>query len=171
MFDKIASVGMYEHVGHAELDGYVSTLHSLLRPGGLALNHGISQLHGDPPDDRSFIARYIFPDGELQPLARVIGALQRGGLEVRDVESLREHYALTLRCWVANLRAERSRAIELVGAERMRTWELYMVGSARAFDAGEISVYQVLTARGDGAHELPLDRLQLLGSGESRTSR
>jgi cyclopropane-fatty-acyl-phospholipid synthase len=169
-FDKIASVGMYEHVGHGELDGYVNTLHELLRPGGLALHHGISQLHGEPPDDRSFIARYIFPDGELQPLARVLAALQRGGLEVRDVESLREHYALTLRRWVANLRVGRRCAIMLVGPERTRTWELYMAGSARAFDAGEISVYQVLTAREDGPHGLPLDRLQLVGSSESRTS-
>ena len=168
-FDKIASVGMYEHVGRAELDGYVAALHGLLRPGGLLLNHGISQLHGEPPDDRSFIARYIFPDGELQPLARVVGALQRGGLEVRDVESLREHYALTLRRWVANLRAARRRAIELVGPERTRTWELYMAGSARAFDSGEISVYQVLATRGDGPHGLPLDRLQLLTTGEIRT--
>jgi cyclopropane-fatty-acyl-phospholipid synthase len=170
LFDKIASVGMYEHVGHAELDGYIRTIHDLLRPGGLVLNHGISQLHGEPPDARSFIARYIFPDGELQPLARVVGALQRRGLEVRDVESLREHYALTLRHWVSNLRAERERAIELVGPERTRTWELYMAGSARAFDAGEISVYQVLAVRGDGPHDLPLDRLKLLTSGEIRTS-
>jgi cyclopropane-fatty-acyl-phospholipid synthase len=169
-FDKVASVGMYEHVGHAQLDKYVRTVRGLVRPGGLVLNHGISQLNGDPPNPRSFIARYIFPDGELQPLARVVGALQQTGLEVRDVESLREHYALTLRRWVANLRAEHERAVGLVGPERTRTWELYMAGSARAFDVGEISVYQVLAVRGDGPHELPLDRLELLTSGEIRTS-
>jgi len=168
-FDKIASVGMYEHVGRAELEGYIRVVHDLLRPGGLVLNHGISQLHGDPPDARSFIARYIFPDGELQPFARVAGALQRGGLEVRDVESLREHYALTLRRWVVNLRAGRERAVTLVGPERTRTWELYMAGSARAFDAGEISIYQILAVRGDAPHALPLDRLQLLTSGGIRT--
>lgn len=168
-FDKIASVGMYEHVGHAELDHYIHTVHDLLRPGGLMLNHGISPLHDDPPDPRSFIARYIFPDGELQPLARVIGTLQRRGLEVRDVESLREHYTITLRRWVANLRAERQRAVELVGAERTRAWELYMAGSAGAFDAGEISVFQVLAVRADGPHQLPLDRLDLLAADPIRT--
>jgi cyclopropane-fatty-acyl-phospholipid synthase len=168
-FDKIASVGMYEHVGRAELDRYVSTVHDLLRPGGLLLNHGISPLHDDPPDPRSFIARYIFPAGELQPLARVVSALQRRGLEVRDVESLREHYALTLRRWVANLRADRGRAVSIVGDERTRAWELYMAGAARAFATGEISVFQVLAARSDGPHELPLNRLALLTSGTIRT--
>jgi cyclopropane-fatty-acyl-phospholipid synthase len=169
-FDKISSVGMYEHVGHAELDHYIHTVHGLLRPGGLLLNHGISPLHDDPPDPRSFIARYIFPDGELQPLARVIGSLQRRALEVRDVESLREHYVITLRRWVENLRAARNRAIGLVGAERARAWELYMAGSAGAFEAGEISVFQVLATRRDGPHQLPLDRLELLTSDAIRTS-
>jgi cyclopropane-fatty-acyl-phospholipid synthase len=168
-FDKVASVGMYEHVGHAELDHYIRRVHDLLRPGGLLLNHGISPLHDDPPNPRSFISRYIFPDGELQPLARVVGTLQRRGLEVRDVESLREHYTITLRRWVANLRAERQRAVALVGSERARAWELYMAGSAAAFDAAEISVFQVLAVRDDGPHQLPLDRLDLLTRTPIRT--
>ena len=168
-FDKIASVGMYEHVGRAALARYIGTVHDLLRPGGLLLNHGISPLHNDPPDPRSFIARYIFPDGELQPLARVIGTMQHQALEVRDVESLREHYTLTLRHWVDNLRAAWDRAVGLVGSERARAWELYMAGSAGAFDAGEISVFQVLAVRGGGPHPLPLDRLELLTSRSMRT--
>ena len=93
-FDKIASVGMYEHVGRAELDTYVETVHGLLRPGGLFLNHGITRLHPTPPPRAdTFINRYVFPDGELHPVTDVIAALEGAGFEVRDVESLREHYA------------------------------------------------------------------------------
>ena len=161
-FDKIASVGMYEHVGRSELVEYVRTAHDLLAPGGLMLNHGIVRLDARPPDPKTFIARYIFPDGELHPVADLIGALQSTGLEVRDVESLREHYPLTLRNWVANLRARHDEAVAIVGPERTRTWDLYMVGSAQAFEAAEIGVYQVLATRLDGAHRLPLDRLTLL---------
>ena len=105
-FDKIASVGMYEHVGRAQLDTYVGGVRRLLRPGGLFLNHGITRLHAKPPRGPTFIDRYVFPDGELHPVNDIIGALEAGGFEIRDVESLREHYALTLRRWVANLAAE-----------------------------------------------------------------
>ncbi len=161
-FDKIASVGMYEHVGRAELDGYLATVHDLLRPGGMILNHGITQLHRRPRNPDSFISRYIFPDGELHPLGDLVTALAPAGLEIRDVESLREHYALTLRRWLDNLRAGHERALALVGAERVRTWELYIAGSARAFDAGEISIYQTLAVREGAPHRLPLDRLTLL---------
>ncbi len=166
-FDKIASVGMYEHVGHAELGRYSRTGHDLLRPGGLMLNHGIALLDGRPPNPKTFIARYIFPDGELHPLADLITALEDSGLEVRDVESLREHYPLTLRGWVENLRARRREAEALVGPERTRSWDLYMVGSALAFETAQIGVYQVLATRMDGPHQLPLDRLQQLAPRES----
>jgi cyclopropane-fatty-acyl-phospholipid synthase len=100
-YDKVAGVGMYEHVGTARLDAYVQTIARLLRPGGLALDHGISRLFSQQGGPKAFINRYVFPDGELPPLAKVVGPLQRAGLEPRDVESLREHYALTLRCWLA----------------------------------------------------------------------
>ncbi len=106
-FDKIASVGMYEHVGHAELEAYARTLHALLRPGGLFLNHGIARLHSEPPPPDTFLTRYVFPDGELHPVADAMAAMQDAGLEIRDVESLREHYPLTLRSWLANLDAHR----------------------------------------------------------------
>ena len=109
-FDKIASVGMYEHVGRAQLDTYVDAVHRLLRPGGLFLNHGITRLRDVPPRGRTFISRYVFPDGELHPVNDIIGAMEARGLEIRDVESLREHYALTLRRWVANLAADREEA-------------------------------------------------------------
>ena len=149
-------------VGRAELDTYVQTAFELLRPGGLMLNHGITRMGGVPDSDRSFIARYIFPDGELHPVGDLIAALQTRAMEVRDVESLREHYPLTLRSWLANLRARRDEAVALVGPERVRSWDLYMLGCALAFESGKISVYQVLAAREGAAHGLPLDRAVLL---------
>jgi cyclopropane-fatty-acyl-phospholipid synthase len=166
-FDRIASVGMFEHVGQAQLTDYFTRIWRMLEPGGLLLNHGIGRLVPHPPQTDEFIARYIFPDGELLPLPEVVGAIQAAGLEPRDVESLREHYPLTLRAWVANLRAARELATALVGSERVRTWELYMLASALGFEDAEITVYQVLAARGDGPHGLPLDRLELL---EPRTA-
>jgi len=157
-YDKIASVGMYEHVGAAQLDVYAATIARLLRPGGLALNHGISRLHSAPPNGKTFVWRYVFPDGELPPLAAVIAALQHAGLETRDVESLREHYALTLRRWLANLEASREQAVAEIGAERERIWRLYLLASAVAFDDADIAVNQVLVARSDAPHGLPLER-------------
>jgi cyclopropane-fatty-acyl-phospholipid synthase len=164
-FHKIASVGMYEHVGRSELDEYVRQARRLLRPGGLFLNHGIVRLDSEPPTSDTFISRYIFPDGELHPVTEVMAAMRAAGLEVRDVESLREHYPLTLRRWLANLRANRDEALAMVGPERERTWQLYMLASAQGFESGEISVYQVLATRHDGPHRLPLDRSELLPGG------
>ena len=161
-FDKIASVGMYEHVGRAELARYADIASQLLRPGGLFLNHGITRLAPHAPEPDPFISRYVFPDGELHPLADVVSVLQSAGLEVRDVESLREHYGLTLRRWVANLAAHRDDAVGEVGPQRERVWRLYMLGSALGFEAGEISVHQVLAARPGGPHDLPLSRAELL---------
>jgi cyclopropane-fatty-acyl-phospholipid synthase len=157
-YDKIASVGMVEHVGAANLPEYARTLRRLLRPGGLLLNHGITRAEPQAWDDRSFIARFVFPDGELESLGTVVHALEEEGLEVRDVESLREHYALTLRRWLANLAAGREQAIADAGEERERIWRLYMTGSARSFERGEISIHQVLAAAPGAAHELQLVR-------------
>jgi cyclopropane-fatty-acyl-phospholipid synthase len=134
----------------------------LLRPGGLFLNHGITRLKPHAPEPDKFITHYVFPDGELHPVTDVMLAMHEAGLEIRDAESLREHYALTLRRWVANLDANREQAIAEVGAPRERVWRLYMLGSALGFEAAEISVYQVLAARPDGPHGLPLERAQLL---------
>jgi cyclopropane-fatty-acyl-phospholipid synthase len=169
-FDKIASVGMYEHVGRNELAGYVGQVTRLLRPGGLFLNHGIVRLDSEPPTSDTFISRYIFPDGELHPVTEVMVAMRAAGLEVRDVEALREHYPLTLRRWLANLRANRDRAIAIVGAERERTWQLYLLVSALGFESGDISVYQVLATRHGGPHQLPLDRSELLRGVEAATA-
>lgn len=165
-FDAIASIGMAEHVGRAMLPTYSAALFGLLRPGGRLLNHAISRRPG--PLGRfsrtSFIDRYVFPDGELQPIAVMVGALEDAGFEVRDVESLREHYALTLRAWVANLEANWDRAVQLTSAGRARVWRLYMAGSALAFEANRIGVNQVLAVRSDvrGISGMPRSRASML---------
>lgn len=161
-FDKIASVGMYEHVGRAQLDEYVRTAAGLLRHGGLFLNHGIARLASEAPTSDTFISRYVFPDGELHPVDDLIASIRAAGLELRDVESMREHYPHTLRRWLANLETHRAEALALVGPQRERAWRLYMTASAQAFEDGEITVYQVVAARGGAPHSLPLDRSELL---------
>jgi cyclopropane-fatty-acyl-phospholipid synthase len=157
-YDKVASVGMYEHVGASRLDEYMRCLRRLVRPGGLVLNHGIVRLAPAPRRRDTFVWRYVFPDGELHPVGRVVESMERAGLELRDAESLREHYALTLRFWVANLAAAREAAIAAAGEERERIWRLYMTGSALAFERGDISVQQLLAAAPGAPPELPLAR-------------
>jgi cyclopropane-fatty-acyl-phospholipid synthase len=143
-FDAISSVGMAEHVGHDKLDQYFSTLHSVLAPQGRLLNHAISSVGGSTLGSRSFVARYVFPDGELIDVGDVVLGMERAGFEVRDVESLREHYARTLRCWVANLESNWDEAVRLVGEPRAKIWRLYMVGSAIGFEDGGIAIHQAL---------------------------
>jgi cyclopropane-fatty-acyl-phospholipid synthase len=167
-FDAISSVGMYEHVGRAELATYVETVKRLLAPGGTFMNHGITRLGaGAPTNKRTFINTYVFPDGELHPLTDILTELHRAGMEVRDVESLREHYALTLRRWVANLEANLEAATREAGPARARIWQLYMAGSASAFTLGDISVYQTVAVNGGSSHRLPLNREQLIGDPET----
>lgn len=161
-YDKVASVGMYEHVGRAQLGRYVEHVRRLLRPGGLFLNHGIARLDEHPRPTDTFISRYVFPDGELHPVTDVMSAMQHSGLEIRDLESLREHYVITLRRWTANLDARREDAVREVGEARTRVWRLYLLGSAHAFATGEISVFQVLSAHGGAGHGLPLSRRALM---------
>jgi cyclopropane-fatty-acyl-phospholipid synthase len=157
-FDKIASVGRYEHVGREHLAAYAASVHAMLRPGGLFLNHGIARAASEPPSGDTFISRYVFPDGELHPVTAVMDAMAETGFEVRDVESLREHYPLTLRRWLANLDEHRDEVVAEVGEARERAWRLYLHGSAQSFEDGEISVYQVLAARDGAPHGLPLTR-------------
>ncbi|MEU5093900.1 cyclopropane-fatty-acyl-phospholipid synthase family protein [Streptomyces sp. NPDC020996] len=160
-YDAISSIGMAEHVGAERYLEYAETLHRLLKPGGRLLNHQI----GRPPRrDESgyavdeFIDAYVFPDGELAPVGSTVTQLERAGFEVRDVESLREHYALTLRRWVANLEAGWERAAGLVGPGRARVWRLYMAASAVAFERHGIGVNQVLAVKtpDSGASGMPL---------------
>jgi cyclopropane-fatty-acyl-phospholipid synthase len=161
-FDAISSIGMFEHVGLRNLGLYFRRLYRLLRPGGRLLNHGISRPAAlgartragvpiTPPRfaRRSFIDRYVFPDGELHEVGAVVSTMQAAGFEVRHLESLREHYSLTLRAWVANLEANWDEAVAEVGAARARVWRLYMAASALNFEAGRTQVHQVLAVRAD----------------------
>ncbi len=163
-FDAIASVGMYEHVGRDQMGVYVRTVRDLLKPGGAFLNHGITRLTPGADRRRTFINRFVFPDGELHPLTNVLAEMYEAGLEVRDVESLREHYALTLRHWVQNLERDYEAAVQDAGEERARIWRLYMSGSAEAFAGGDISVFQTLAVKGGAEHRLPLDRAELIAA-------
>lgn len=143
-FDAIASVGMFEHVGKQRMGLYFARLFGLLSPQGRLLNHAISSVGGSKLGGRTFAYRYVFPDGELIDVGDAVLAMETAGFEVRDVESLREHYALTLRQWVANLQQHWDEAVALVGSARARIWLLYMATSAIGFEDGGLSVHQVL---------------------------
>jgi cyclopropane-fatty-acyl-phospholipid synthase len=166
-YDAISSIGMFEHVGLSELDAYFRRCRSLLRPLGRLLNHGISRPHHAgrmhhrrwEPNfmGRSFTERYVFPDGELHEIGNVVSAIQRAGFEARHMESLREHYALTLRCWVRNLEDNWDAAVAEVGPGRARVWRLYMAAAAVGFEHDDNQIHQVLaTATTDGNSGMPL---------------
>ena len=160
-YDAISSVGMAEHVGTATYRAYADTLYALLTPGGRLLNHQIARR---PQSDESayeadaFIDAYVFPDGELAPVGTTAGLLEDAGFEVRDVEGLREHYALTLRRWVANLERHWPEAVRLTSPGRARVWRLYMAASALSFEHNRIGINQILAVRtpSSGAAGLPL---------------
>lgn len=164
LYDRISSVGMFEHVGLARFPRYFGKIHSLLKPGGLVLNHGITHnalgAVGLGSGIGGFVEEYVFPGGELTHVSRVIEAMARQGLECIDAEALREHYAKTLWCWVDRLEANTDAAIREVGAERFRVWRIYMAGSAHAFDRGWMSLWQVLAGKPmpDGRLPHPLTR-------------
>ncbi len=187
-FNKIVSVGMFEHVGRSHLPEYFSQAYRLLKPGGLFLNHGISaraqaadlsRIKGVDGDTRSrgavqnyfegkvlglgsFSQHYIFPDGELVPVSEANLIAEATGFEVRDVENLREHYALTLRNWVKRLEEHHQEAVELVGETIYRTWRLYMSFSAVQFENWQIAVNQSLLAKPEkGKVSLPMSRADL----------
>lgn len=150
-FDKIASVGMFEHVGKKNLPLYFAKIFRLLRPGGLVMNHGITLNTLDQEelgsDIGEFIDDYVFPGGELVHISQVIAEMSSQGLECWDIESLRPHYAKTLWHWVERLEANREAAFAGVGEKVYRIWRVYMAGSAHAFERGWLSVYQVLAGR------------------------
>ncbi|WSQ09725.1 class I SAM-dependent methyltransferase [Streptomyces sp. NBC_01231] len=149
-YDAISSIGMAEHVGSERYLEYAEDLFRLLKPGGRLLNHQIGRRpHHDEStyDIDEFIDAYVFPDGELAPIGTTVTQLERAGFEVRDVESIREHYALTLRRWVANLEADWARAVRLTSPGRARVWRLYMAASALGFEHNQIGVNQVLAVR------------------------
>lgn len=159
-FDAISSIGMSEHVGRSRIEEYFGVLTSLLAPRGRLLNHAISAVGGSKIGPRSFMGRYVFPDGELLDVGDTVLVMEAAGLEVRDVESLREHYATTLRYWVANLEANWDEAVSIVGERRARVWRLYMGASAVGFGDGGLAIHQLLgvTRDADGASGMPSTR-------------
>ncbi|MFZ1062883.1 MAG: cyclopropane-fatty-acyl-phospholipid synthase family protein [Acidimicrobiales bacterium] len=171
-FDAISSIGMSEHVGRRALSAYTQCLFDLLKPGGRFLNHAIGRPVSFDPDPRpskatemnrqvqialgmrgpskngsAFIERYVFPDGELHEVGTMVSMFQAHGFEVRHLESLREHYALTLRHWVENLVKRFDEAVDEVGEQRARVWRLYMAGSAVGFERHHLEIHQVLCAK------------------------
>jgi cyclopropane-fatty-acyl-phospholipid synthase len=164
VFDAISSIGMFEHVGRVRVGEYFSSLYNVLKPEGRLLNHAIDSVGGSVMDPNGFIARYVFPDGELQDIADTAGAIQDAGFEVRDIESLREHYAKTLRFWVAALEMNRKKAEELVGVARTRVWWLYMAGSAVAFENNRIGIHQTIAVKTGphGESGMPLTRAEFV---------
>ncbi|MEJ2265900.1 MAG: cyclopropane-fatty-acyl-phospholipid synthase [Anaerolineales bacterium] len=169
-FDKIVSVGMFEHVGRRKQMEYFQCAFQALQEGGLFLNHGIatqtlrspSWLERTLLQQGQFTDRYVFPDGELIPVSEALVFAEQAGFEVRDVEGLREHYALTLHNWVQNLEAQHGEAVRLTDERTYRTWRLYMAASATGFERGNISVFQVLLSKSThGRAELPLTREDL----------
>jgi cyclopropane-fatty-acyl-phospholipid synthase len=160
-YDALVSVGMFEHVGEALLPTYFRLAYALLEPGGVFLNHGIANTVADPPvNGPSFSDTYVFPDGELVPISTTARAAEEAGFEVRDVESLREHYALTLRHWVRRLEANHEQALAYVDEPTYRVWRLFMSGSAHGFTVGRLNIYQTLLVKPDenGSSSLPLTR-------------
>ncbi len=178
-YDKISSVGMIEHVGASHLPVYFESAFRALKPGGLFMNHGIVSLSEPRPRPLrekifrkfwradAFIDTYVFPDGKLTAAHDVIAAAEGVGFEVRDVESLREHYAMTLRHWVRTLEEKSSDATALVGAHHFRIWRLYMAASANAFAKANINIIQTLLAKPDGQGKsgIPLTREDIYADG------
>jgi len=161
LYDKAVSVGMVEHVGRKNFGVYFRQISKLLKPGGLFLNHGIGEGPVRRPNEgECFIERYVFPDSDLVQIGQMTEAAEKSAWEVRDVESLREHYALTLRHWVRRLESHHDEAVREVGETVYRIWRLYMAGSAHGFDRGYLSVYQTLLAKltPEGDSRAPLTR-------------
>jgi len=169
-YDRIVSVGMFEHIGLKNFDTYFATIRRALKKGGLFLNHGITS------DSRwrrtpltRFINHYIFPDGELTRISEVCAAMERAGFEILDLESLRRHYALTLRRWIEALDSSRRAAIKASSESIFRLWRLYMAGSAYYFTEGSINVYQVLAGCSCAPLATPLRREDLYREADRRS--
>ena len=168
-FDKIASIGMYEHIGLKNIDAYMRKVRSLLSEDGIFLNHAISRRAPKPsllgrrlrPEQKA-IAKYIFPGGALDDIGHSITAMERAGFEVHDVEGWREHYARTCKLWCERLTAEKDKAIALVGEEKYRIWVVYLAGCSLAFQRGSARIFQTLaTKSAKGKSPLPPTRADL----------
>lgn len=164
VYDKVSSVGMFEHVGLANLPLYTANVHRVLRPGGLFLNHGITHdVEGwNHTVETEFINRYVFPDGELDTVSNIQRGMERAGFEIHDVEALRPHYALTLRHWARRLEDAHEQAVREVGETVYRVWRLYMAACALEFEDGGTGIYQILAShRGAPTSPVPLTRRDL----------
>ena len=162
-FDRITSVGMFEHVGIAHLAEYFTRINALLAPGGVVMNHGLTstdvESRGTPYGGGEFINRYVFPHGELAHLGTVIRTMQEGGLEVRDVENLRRHYARTCAIWTDNFEANAERIQKLTDPKRFRIWHVYLAGCTYAFNHDWISLYQIVCGKaGQEPSSIPWSR-------------
>lgn len=161
-FDKIASIGMFEHVGKRALHTYFKKMHMLLAEEGLFLNHGIVRpQHVRPGPEALFLARRVFPGGELVRLTDVIESAENAGFEVFDIENLRPHYALTCRAWVNRLCTHREECLQYVDIETYRTWLLYLAASAASFEAGDTEIHQALFVRRGEKRPLTRDYIYL----------
>jgi cyclopropane-fatty-acyl-phospholipid synthase len=147
---------MGEHVGEANYPLFASTLHRLVRPGGRVLVQQMSR-HGTAPGGGAFIERYIAPDMHMRPVGETLDLLENAGLEVRDVQAMRENYVRTIRAWAQTLEERWAAAVALVGIETARIWRLYLVGSAIAFEEGRMGVDQILAVRPGARHPAPVD--------------
>jgi cyclopropane-fatty-acyl-phospholipid synthase len=164
VYEKISSVGMVEHVGLKNLPRYFSTVQRLLKPGGLFLNHGITSDSGgwEKTLSTEFINRYVFPDGQLDTISNIQRYMEQARFEIADVESLRAHYALTLRHWVKRLERNHTEALRFVNEFTYRVWRLYMCAAAIDFESGQIGIYQILaTKRGGTATATRMTRRHL----------
>jgi cyclopropane-fatty-acyl-phospholipid synthase len=162
-FDRITSVGMFEHVGLKNLSSYFAKVRELLVEDGIAMNHGITSTDFNSGETAlgggEFIDRYVFPNGELPHLGFALEALQEGGLEAIDVESLRRHYARTLDIWAENFEANAGQARSLVDDEKFRIWRVYLAGCAYAFENDDVSIYQIVCRKaGKSAKNIPWSR-------------
>ncbi|TWT80863.1 Methoxy mycolic acid synthase MmaA3 [Planctomycetes bacterium CA13] len=177
-YDKISSIGMSEHIGIANYPRYFDKINSLLRDRGMVLNHAIarsskkSKRHAAKiRPERKFLLKYIFPGSELTPVGMTTDFMEQSGFEVHDVESWREHYALTTRFWCKNLSANKDEAIKLVGAERYRLWVAYLAGASGGFTAGSIKIFQVVATKkaSKGLSGMPPTREHLYRTDTCRT--
>lgn len=162
-FDRITSVGMFEHVGIGHLPEYFARIHRLLADGGVVMNHGITttdvQNRATPYGGGEFIDQYVFPHGELAHLSTVIRTMQEGGLEVRDVENLRGHYAKTCAIWTDNFENNAEQIKKLTDPKRFRIWHVYLAGCAYAFAHDWISLYQIVCGKaGTDPAQIPWSR-------------
>ena len=175
-FDKIAAVGVIEHLGIRNYPGYFARVHEMIEPGGLFLNHGIThEKDWKRSSQTEFLERHVFPNGEMDNVSHILDVLERARFEILDVESLREHYARTTKQWAERLQANAERARALVGERTYRTWVAYLASSSVGFTRGNLGLYQVVAARADPARRaaVPTTREAIYAprAGERRLAR